>query len=246
MPNNRNLALLRLLSLEKKFKNNPNFHVKYQKTVNEYIAKGHASKIVWQKHTSKVVKYILHLGAHVVFNAGATYNSTSLNQNLLKRPDLLNSLVEILIRFRVGLFVVMGDIEQMFHQILVENEHRDALRFSWRNNFNHPIDDYRMNVHLFGKIDSPLIANCTVKRSAKDQSELFDTVSVKIIEENFYMDDFLSSFHDTTEAIKICSNVINILSQGVFRLHKFISNNRSILSSLPQAKMYHQKLQLST
>ena len=71
----------------------------------------------------------------------------------------------------------------------------------------------------------------------KDQSELFDTVSIKTIEENFYMDDFLSSFHDTAEAIKICSNVINILSQGGFRLHKFISNNRSILSSLPQANV---------
>ena len=82
-----------------------------------------------------------------------------------------------------------------------------------------------MNVHLFGKIDSPCIANWTVKRSAKDQSELYDTVSIKTIEENFYMDDFLSLFHDTAEAIKMCNNVINILSQGGFRLYKFILNN---------------------
>ena len=94
-----------------------------------------------------------------------------------------------------------------------------------------------MNVHLFSKIDSPCITNWTVKRSAKDQSEFFDTVSIKTIEENFYMDDFLSSFHDTAEVIKIRSNVINILSQGGFRLQKFISNNHSILSSLPQANI---------
>ena len=37
--------------------------------------------------------------------------------------------------------------------------------------------------------------------------------------------------------IKICNNVINILSEGGFRLHKFRSNNRSILSSLPQANV---------
>ena len=160
LPNNRNLALSRLLSLEKKFKNNPKFHAKYQKTVNEYISKGNPSKIVGedlQKHTSKVVNYIPHHRVtnvnkpdkvRVVFDAGATYNSTSLDQNLLKGPDLLNSLVGILIRFRVGRFAVMGDIEQMFHQILVENEHRDALRFLWRNNFNDPIDDYRTYICL--------------------------------------------------------------------------------------------------
>ena len=139
LPNNRNLALSRLLSLEKKFKNNPNLHAKYQKTVNEYIGKGHAREIVGedlQKHTSKVVNYIPHHRVtnvnkpdkvRVVFDVGTTYNSTSLNQNLLKGPELLNSLVGILIRFRVGCFAVMGDIEQMFHQILVENEHHDAL-----------------------------------------------------------------------------------------------------------------------
>ena len=173
----------------------------------------------------------------VVFDAGATYNSTSLSQNHLKGPNLLNSLVGIFIHFRVGRFAVMGDIEQMFHQILVENEHRDAVQFLWRNNFNDPIDDYRINVHLFGKIDSLCIANWTVKRLAKDQSELFGTFSIKTIEENFYMDDFLSSFHDTAKAIKIFNNVINILSEGGFRLHKFRSNNRSILSSLPQANV---------
>ena len=76
-----------------------------------------------------------------------------------------------------------------------------------------------------------------MKRSAKDQFEFYDTVSIKTIEENFCMDDFLSSFHDTAEAIEICNNLINILSQGDFRLHKFISNNRPILSSLPQANV---------
>ena len=155
----------------------------------------------------------------------------------MKRSDLLNSLVGILIRFRVGRFAVMGDIQDTFHQTLVENEHRDALRFLWRNNFNDPTDDYRMNVHLFGKTDSPCIANWTVKRSAKDQSELLDTDCIKTIEENFYIDDFLSSFNDTTDTIKICNNAINILSEGGFRLHKFRCNNRSILSTLPQTNV---------
>ena len=44
-------------------------------------------------------------------------NNKSLNDNLLKDPDLLNSLIAILIRFRLGQYAVISDIEQMFHKI---------------------------------------------------------------------------------------------------------------------------------
>ena len=45
-------------------------------------------------------------------------------------------------------YAVMGDFEQMFHQILVENKDRDVLRFLWRDNYIDPIKDYRMNIPL--------------------------------------------------------------------------------------------------
>ena len=35
----------------------------------------------------------------VVFDAGAKYDNTNLNEHLLKEPDLLNKLVSILMRF---------------------------------------------------------------------------------------------------------------------------------------------------
>ena len=89
-----------------------------------------------------------------------------------------------------------------------------------------------MNVHLFGKVDSPRVASC-IKKTAADQSDSFDQISIKTVENNFCMDDFLSSFHETSVAIKVCVDVINILQKGAFRWTKFISNNRSILQALP-------------
>ena len=94
-----------------------------------------------------------------MFDAGATYNSTSLNKSLLKGPDLLNSLVGILARFRMGHYAVMGDVEQMFHQILVENKDRDLLSFLWRDSYIGSVEDYHLNIHLFSKVASPCIAN---------------------------------------------------------------------------------------
>ena len=79
-----------------------------------------------------------------MFDAAAKYRGTSLNENLLKDPDLLSSL---------------GDIEQMLHQVNVTTTDRDALRFLWRDNVEHPVEDYIMNVQLFGKKDSLCLAN---------------------------------------------------------------------------------------
>lgn len=46
----------------------------------------------------------------VVFDAGSTYNSASLN-------NLLNNLVGVPTRFLHGTLCCHGDTEQMFHQI---------------------------------------------------------------------------------------------------------------------------------
>ena len=62
LPNNRSLALSRFLSLEKKFKNNPEFHKQYQKTIKEYIEKGQATKIKDENNTNNVINYLPHHG----------------------------------------------------------------------------------------------------------------------------------------------------------------------------------------
>ena len=98
-----------------------------------------------------------------------------------------------------------------FTKFLVENKDRDVLRFLWRDNYIDPIEDYRVNVHLFGKVDSPSIADWAIKKTAADQSHSFDQISIKTIESDFYMGDFLSSFHEISVSIKVCLDVINVL-----------------------------------
>ena len=133
----------------------------------------------------------------------------------------------------MGLYPVMGDIDQIFHQLLVENKHRDVLRSLWRDNYIDLIENYRMTFHLFGKVDPPSIANWAIKKTAAYQSDFFDQISIKNIENDFYMDYFLSSFHELSVAIKVCIDVISMLKKGGFRLTKLISNDRSVLHALP-------------
>ena len=54
---------------------------------------------------------------------------------------------------------------------------------------------------------------------------------------NFYFDDCLDSFTNRINAIKTIHDVIHILNTGGFRLHKWISNDREILLSLPHSEI---------
>jgi hypothetical protein len=96
----------------------------------------------------------------VVFDAASTFNDTSLNDQLLQGPDLMNNLVGVLIRFRQFAVALIADIEAMFHQVKVQPEDCDALRFLlWNDDCQKPLEEYKMLVHIFGAKSSPCCAN---------------------------------------------------------------------------------------
>ena len=152
----------------------------------------------------------------VVFDAAAKHKGLSLNDKLLKGPDLLSNLIGLLIKFKKGKYAVIADIEQMFHQIFVLEKERDALRFLWRDTPSDKIDDYVMNVHLFGKIDSPCCANWSLKKKALDQKDTYSENIISKILDSFYMDDYLDSFSNKDSAISTIKDVIYILRTGGF------------------------------
>ena len=87
-----------------------------------------------------------------VFDSSAEVNGISLNSVLLTGPTLINSLLGVLLRFRKELVAIMADIQQMFYCFMVEEDHRNYLRFLWHedNDLNNELVQYRMCVHAFG------------------------------------------------------------------------------------------------
>jgi len=53
----------------------------------------------------------------VVYDAAAEYGGTSLNKQLLQGPQLNNSLIGVLFRFRKDEVAVASDIESIFHRV---------------------------------------------------------------------------------------------------------------------------------
>ena len=81
----------------------------------------------------------------------------------------------------------------MYHQISVLPKDQDALRFVWPKFSTDPIEDYRMSVHIFAKIDSPCIANWGVKKQLETKQSYSERANESILE-HFYMNDFLDLF----------------------------------------------------
>ena len=90
-----------------------------------------------------------------------------------------------------------------------------------------------MNVHLFGKVDSPCCCIWALNKSASDNTAKIVSRAEEAIPDNFYMDDYLDSFHTVQEATKVSNDVANALSEGGFRLTKWVSNDQQILKALP-------------
>ena len=61
-------------------------------------------------------------------NAASKFGGQSLN-NLITRPDLLNNLVGILLRFSEDPVAILSDIEGIFMQIAIRHEDQSALRY---------------------------------------------------------------------------------------------------------------------
>ena len=67
----------------------------------------------------------------VVFDGAATFKGVSLNDGVLPGVNLLNGLVEVLTRFRLGKYACMADLSKCFFQIAMPKEQQDLFRLVW-------------------------------------------------------------------------------------------------------------------
>ena len=106
LPWNRKLAEIRLNQLRKQFASEAKYKEDYA-VFTEMLEAGHAEKAPKQRH--EITWYIPHHGVYhpkkpdklqEIFDCSAEFQGHSLNHNPLQGPDLTNSLVGVLCRFR--------------------------------------------------------------------------------------------------------------------------------------------------
>ncbi|XP_028394495.1 uncharacterized protein LOC114518689 [Dendronephthya gigantea] len=247
LPNNRQQATQRAYWQKKKMLSNEKYRHDYVTFVENLITKGYAEKILTEQNspTSGKIWYLPHHGLYhakkpdkirVVFDCSARYGNTSLNDQLLQGPDLTNTLIGVLTRFRQEPFAFTADIESMFYQVNVPINQRDFLRFVWWPNgdLSQPIEEYRMTVHIFGAVSSPSCSNFALRQTGADNVEEFGSAVAQTIHNNFYVDDCLKSVDEQYAACELTVKLREACAKGGFRLTKFTSNNRALLASIPE------------
>lgn len=68
------------------------------------------------------------------------------------------------------------------------------------------------------------------------QMETEYPAAASFIKKHFYVDDGLISVDSVDTAIKLVREAQNLCAKGKLHLHKFTSNNREVLESIPDSE----------
>ena len=149
---------------------------------------------------------------------------------------MANKLVGVLIKFMENKVTFMADIEKMYFQRFVAEQHRSLLQFLWWKEGN--ISDkpivYEMHVHVFGGVSSGACSNYALKMTAIENKEKFGEEAAQTLQNNFYVDDLLKSVANEDIAVQLIKKVTGMCHEGGFNLTKFTSNSKRVLQSIPE------------
>ena len=76
--------------------------------------------------------------------------------------------------------------------------------------------------HIFGARGSPTCANFALRKTVTDNISEYPE-SASVLNENFYVDDYLDLFENVTHAIENNRDLVSLLGLGGFNLTKFVS-----------------------
>ena len=241
----KNAAFGQFNRMEKNLKKNEEHEQNYNQILQEYLDLGHMEPCSSREICTDDKYYSYYLPHHavlrpeskttkvrIVFNASKkTKNGTSLNDVLHTGPVLQADLVTIILNWRFYKYVFNGDIEKMYRQILVSDEHKQYQRILFRKSSEKPVEDYQLKTVTFGVNCAPYLAIRTLLQLAKDCKDKFP-LAAHIIESETYVDDVLAGGHVLSETKVAQDQIIGALKSAGFSLRKFTSNHSLMLQDL--------------
>ncbi|XP_062541230.1 uncharacterized protein LOC134209266 [Armigeres subalbatus] len=216
----KQMALRRFHHTERRLKLNCDLRSQYSDFMMEYIELGHMKCIGVADDSSldegKIVCYLPHhpvfketsstTKMRVVFDGSAkTSTNYSLNEALLTGPTIQDELLEIMIRFRKHAVALVADVAKSV---------------------------YELQTVTYGLSPSSFLATRVLKQLVLDLGEKYEHAASSV-EEDFYMDDFLSGAATVEKAILLQKEVQNLLEEGGLELRKWSSNNSDVLKNVP-------------
>lgn len=243
-PDSLPMAFRRLKQLEQRLEKSPHLYEKIRELIDDYQQKGYAHLATTKEltDTDPQKRWYLPLNyvqnpkkptkIRLVWDAAATVNGISLNSQLLKGPDMLTPLTAVLSLFRERRIAFGADIREMYHQLRIREDDKQAQRFIFRKN---PQDAepsvYIMDVATFGSSSSPCSAQYIKNLNASEFLVMYPEAAAAIIDKH-YVDDYYDSVDTAEEAIRRAKEVRFIHSKAGFEIRNWVSNSDEVIQSL--------------
>lgn len=247
VPVNFSNALVRLKSQLRKLSRSPDIIVKYDGIIKEQLELGIIDKVSDEEHPSKV-SYLPHqpvirenvetTKVRIVYDASCKDRTTktSLNDCLHVGPSLIPLMFDILIRFREQPVVLVGDIEKAFLNSEVHPDDRDCLRFLWVKDIYAEEPEfivYRFNRVVFGVNSSPFLLNAVLRHHVNRYKNV-DSQFVECLTKAFFVNDLVTSCHDSTTAHALYEKARERMSEGGFKLRKWKTNDKIVARKIQE------------
>ena len=254
VPDNLAMAESRLKSLRAMLLKNPTVAEFYVNKMKDYLEKEYfrikdpSREIMYPKRIWRLPHFpTKQIKTRVVIDAAASYHGVSFNSLLMQGPDLMQPLVDVLLRFRQDSIAFTCDIKDMFHQVKLPPQDQGSAVILWfkDHNIEQGIpEELECGVHAFGWTSSPTAAIYSVLQTALSNESGAHPDTVQVMVSQLYMDDCLNSEVSVDMAITRIQELIELAGTSGFQFTKFISNSREVLQSIDPSRLLPSLQQL--
>ena len=199
LPYNFPLAAKRLSFLRRRML----LHPEYGQVLTEAITELRQNEFIKpaDRESSNQINYLPYFlttqsKPRVVYDGSATYEGRSINSCIHSGPDLLNSLANVLAKFRMGQYALMADITKCFFQISLPQHQQDLFQILWYKDDDiskGELQPYKFTRHVWGIVSSPYIACAAIRKTAEENPTNASSYTTDTIRNCMYMDDLLFS-----------------------------------------------------
>ena len=182
----------------------------YQSMINDYIRKGYIREVPEMEPKTASEWFLPHFPVvrpeksttkvRIVFDSSAQQDGKSLNTESLPGPKLQNDIVDILVKFRKEPFALVGDVTQMYPQLILRPVDRQLHRFLHRkldcDDSPRVLDFQRF---IFGGCHCPFCVQHVWQKHAEFNMKTYP-LGGRAVLEHCYMDDLMLSTPTVNEA----------------------------------------------
>ena len=209
------------------------------KVFEDQLLKGYIEEVTGQEEINREDCYYINYfpvvdktrattKVRIVFDAAAKDKyGKSLNSEILKGPNHINDLYQILIQFRQYRYAMQADISEMFLRCRLMEEDKRFHRFYWNGRI------WQWTRTLFGNRASPDMSQKILQTHAEINLLKYPLASVALMQST-YMDDTCKSMPTEKLLSQLASELQPLIRGMDMKVMKFYSNSQKTLEQLPK------------